>query len=1331
MRSMSELIKYINDLPGYKISNTHFRLGSKIHIAHFYYAKRFFQNSFFASRLAFLIVKEILTDHEDKLKEFKEQGLTLVGYGLYSELLISLVEVFLKKKLSTIKINHDLVRDVDEPSFIKNYGKTYRYIIIIVPIGSTFSTAIKIKEFIADIPNKEILEPYINVLHVSHFPTDVNDTTDEKGLYNIEKNFGWTKKDGKTIWVRELSTSLKESLSTDEETKESAEQKLVSEKRQKYILSLKSEWNDIKNCRHCSLDENNSDERPLYFTDKSSVTPTLIFGKPKARDIKGGSKFILNPNTLKCSHLKRDDNHFRYYIEIEDFFQDNIEGIKKWIESLKKDANFKRSFNETSKVIIIAPCHYTNAGFVNLVNEELFSNAANIIYLETKNDHISNFSLLYKKELSENGTKVVFIDDTITTGGTFRKINFFIENTIDKNKPFNTCIVLLDRSNPNVHKQLEAKVEKYYSFANLYLPSLKDFDGECPLDIGFKRYNELAESSFLTRMKIHFFFQKNKLQERAIDYKKDTNEKTSQYDEKRYIRQVEAVHRIYEWCKYPNHHFDQTFDQWEKSFFDKTKSPFIEEVLNKGSGNKKDLSDETATLLKILTHSPFIHYKPIKDNLFNWVLMMLKDQIKKINTEIDDGGLQYNSFRDFKFLIRRAGLLNTNYLISKEIFIFLKELYGIKGLDIFKNDNNQIEEKSNSSKDKSRQQQPTLFDNPKEKENLKKETENMQDFHVFYTAQIKELLYLNEARSIHLEKIINGLKDDKDFQPLPNSYKQLLRFIQEENGILILNFWHFIKKKLEHISYEQLKSEDKIIEILDDATVKEHYRAKVLNEFLSLSNIGTENLHDNIPFIDFLKLMLFFEIEKDQDLKLDAKTNFILDQLKNIIGFKSYSKKNGAFFLVKYKKDKYPFVAYNKGDSESLDETILKKDPDLEDFLNQTGDNKLIKTIIEFHKKDDGKWYDLYTTKETTEESGKRFIFVPVNCNRILIVRFCKLIVKSDFKDTRDFWKRLSNEGQAIAGFYFYKQDEIITDIPLTRYLLLLSASISNFIERHHKNDEFRDWVESDTIRKLALLSGHSREMLMKIALKEEKKGISYYGIVRNLENLQMIVALENNICKITDSLKFNETFDRFYNVKGSPEINGNQFDRIGEMAKQIFEFEEIENPVPCIIKVFAEKNIYFPFHKSLLDIICFELLVNAKKNRWHFLEEEKISIDNFFKRQDGYKDFATVNTFTDAPNEIRQNLVEIDALLESNKLVLNISNTGPKVDDDTMILLNRGLNPKGEETIAGLRLIQELLKRDEFRNLGKIKFFNHPLNRDIGIYKFTVSLILNEMNNV
>ncbi len=1204
---------------------------------------------------------------------------------------------------------------------MQNYSDTYKRIVIIVPIASTFSTAIKIKEFLTyKLKDKVILEPYINVLYISHSPSEADEKPDENNLFKIEKNFGWTKKEDKAIWIKDISDS----------------------REQKYLLELKSEWHDIKDCQLCFTQGEDFDkERPLYFTDKSSVTPTLIFGKPKAREIEfDKNEFELNPKTLKYGHLIRGRNHFHYYIRIEAFFQENVENIQSWLDTLKKKEPFKNSFDETSKVIIIAPGHYSNAGFINLVNERLFSNAANIIHHDAQNDHILNFGLLYGKELRKEDTKVVFVDDTITTGGTFRKINFFVENTVKrkslKDKEFDATIILLDRSNQNVYNQVNTKTDNYFSFANLHLPSLKDFDGECPLDIGYKRHNELANNSFLTRMKIRFLYQKDKLEEIAIDSSSIKIKKSGHGDEKYYVRQVEAIHRIYEWSKNPDHSFDTPFETWKKSLFTNTKSPFLTEELHNNSTDKEGLSNETATLLKVLTHSPFIHYKPIKDKLFYWVLEILKKQISNIKNEIENSGLKYNSFRDLKFLIRRAGLLSINFLISKEILYFLATLYGNNGLDKLKKDYYSEINPTQQNESPTGQQEIPFEEKVKITPD---QFRNVSDFHVFYTAQIKELLYLNEARSINLEKTLIELKYDG---ALPDSYKQLLRFIQEENGILILKFWNFIKNKFDGIAYKELLEDDKIINILKMDTVKEHYRAKTLNEFLNLQNKeNKENkyLHKNIPLIIFLKLMHFFEIKRPEiNITLNIKTDFIIDQLKEIICNKSGGQngiieKSGAFFFVRYKKNEKPFLAYNKGSSGGLNDTTLKQNNYLNEFLNPSGDNKLTKTIIEFHKKD-GKWYDLYAKDQNDIEFQGGLNFIPDDYNRLLIVRFCKLKVDIECNDTKNFRERLSNEGQAIVGFYFNKQDDRITDITKTRYLLLLCSPISAFIERHHENDEFRDWIEADNIRKLALLSGHGREMLLKIAAKKEKEGISYKDIILNLEHLQMIVALDNNVLEITGHSDIKERFNKFYNVKGSPEINFDHIKRIGKMAKQIFDFEEIENPVSCkITTVFVEQNINFAFHKSLLDMMCFELLLNAKKNRWHFLDDEKISINNNWynvlvhESTLPFEDQA-VETISDSGiNNIQCNQLEINISVTNNKLVLKISNTGPKVEDEQIATLNKGQNPKKNSNVAGLTLLQALLSKEGF-SLGELKFEQSPLNTDVGLYKFSAILTLNAM---
>ena len=64
-----------------------------------------------------------------------------------------------------------------------------------------------------------------------------------------------------------------------------------------------------------------------------------------------------------------------------------------------------------------------------------------------------------------------------------------------------------------------------------------------------------------------------------------------------------------------------------------------------------------------------------------------------------------------------------------------------------------------------------------------------------------------------------------------------------------------------------------------------------------------------------------------------------------------------------------------------------------------------------------------------------------------------------------------------------------LLDIRKTRYLLLLRQSLSEFIAKHHSNDEFRDWIEADKRQKLALLTGHGREMLLRLATYRKTAG--------------------------------------------------------------------------------------------------------------------------------------------------------------------------------------------------------------------------------------------------
>jgi len=270
----------LEKLPGFKISESHFRLGSKIHLSDFYYAKRFFQNSFYASRFAFLVAREIIRNYPPNDTN-SNQHLTILGYGLYSELLISLIESYLKKHKKfhdeKIIINHDLIDDTVNLNRVKGYEVIHENLVIIVPIASTFSTSMKIEELIRKTnPGTNILSPHINVLLVSHGIIDRTIPND------IEKKFGW-------LNILPNNKIVKISAQFNEADN-------VKYRSQKYLVNLPSRWHEIQDCKICFPDIQNEceynsksdcnnctkkktkecllSEKVLQKTDKDSVTPS-------------------------------------------------------------------------------------------------------------------------------------------------------------------------------------------------------------------------------------------------------------------------------------------------------------------------------------------------------------------------------------------------------------------------------------------------------------------------------------------------------------------------------------------------------------------------------------------------------------------------------------------------------------------------------------------------------------------------------------------------------------------------------------------------------------------------------------------------------------------------------------------------------------------------------------------------------------------------------------------------------------------------------------------------------------------------------------------------
>ncbi len=1070
----------IHNLPGFKIKDTHFRLGSKIHITDFYYAKRFFQNSFYASRFAFIVTKYIL---KEQLLKKKYNELTLVGYGLYSELLLSTVVRYISKyyeqnKISKIKINHNLYTDTEEMNLVKGYEEIYKNIIIIVPIASTFSTSMKIAETLKERnKNINIINPHINILAITNGDIKLKGKIPQNA---IEKKYGWNEVFPKEKTVDVISFNSGENIS------------------QKYFIPLESKWYDIENCVKCSpqkvenncktnicndcnkkniLDECPLSEQSLLMTDKTSVTPTLIFDFPRAREIfeeNKNRKYKLSLKALKYGHIERNYQHFHYHIIDEVFLKDNPE-ISNWLkeEVANKIKSKIINYDVTDNVLIIAPKHFSNSQFVQMVNDLLFDNSANILHYDFWNNSIENFQMFYSKTVCD-AKKIFFVDDTIISGSTFLRSNDFIKQTRnhndnEKNCGFDACFFLINRTNnftqTNIFRKLEDK-SCIFSFANINLPALdKNINGKCPICLNYDKIIKLFEDSYLYRFKNEFAERIKSIKLEGITSTTSNNENKEQAENNKPFEnynqnliKVEFIHRIYEYFRTEKNQSDfdnyNNIDEWYKHLISETKTPFIKSYIKENNDN--NISSNTDILLKVLAHSPFNQYKPIKEKVFKWTILSLNEQVEYLkNSNFEN--CDYLEFRRLKYFIRRVGLINSNYLISERFFHFITLLYNRNWLErIIEKKNNEKEElkkKNENGKEKN------LFSNKEENEiELKKIDkeyesikENINNFSTFIISQIKELLFQNETRCILLEKYIeDNLTKLEEQKESSFDLKQFFRILKEENGVLIQKFWEFYKKQNE-LEFEKIAEQN-------------HYQYNTLCDFLMAAN--EDNPIKNKSLETYLKTQSIFEKYKNNGINntsIEEKTNDVCRSLKTLF-FSEKENNNGTFLLVKYRQgDKAKlndlFLAYNSGKYSQIIEDKWQEDNYIKKFIDGVINGKNTSITIDLLEKQT----DLSENKNITWKS----LFSIPNDENIKINFFEKceninyvLIARLALKEIDDNSNLIINQQGVIV---FYSDKNVFTPSK-TRYLILLLKSTSTFINEHHKNDEFRDWVESKKI---------------------------------------------------------------------------------------------------------------------------------------------------------------------------------------------------------------------------------------------------------------------------
>lgn len=1223
--SEESLKDYIQNLQKHKISKTHFRLGSKIHISDFYYAKPFFQNSFYAQKYAFLLAYEIIHHHFSKESNIKE--LSLIGYGLYSELLVSSVKELIENYVKNVKVSCNTVNDSEEVKLNRPSVSLLKNVIIIVPIATTFSTSMKIENMLREHVKRLHFEGKIEFEHINVLYPNLNVllVVDESFQniygevpYGILRQYGW-----KYIDKRKKTVTIISYVETKGKTN------FVE---QRYFIPLLTRWNDIKDCNNCFPDIHKNDtctnnrncnicekkcalkEISLFDTDKTSLTPELIFGFPKARKFTNRHKIILNNNSVRYGHFIRNQNHYHYYFNDYIFWGDNKDNVKLWLEEeVRAEIVTNVLSTQSEHIVILAPGHFSNAEFVSLVNETVFGNRATIIHYDTAIENTHNFNLFYGYEI-ENANKLFFVDDVITSGYTFLAANSFLkrirkeqvdfkhklnkDESIQEQMPkgFDACIVFQNRSGHYEYEDIKRKLgfenkgSKIYAFADLHIPYIKSFNNRCPLCDELEKNKELYNNSNLTNVKIHFLRQQNKLLVEQIDLKKVNiqNSEIKNTDEK---RRVEAVHRIHEWLSdadendsklrfFSTSTFENSHkDDWVNILLTNTESPFFDTYLklNESAEDGCLMNETSITILKILTQPPFYNYKKIREKVFLWVNNLLDKKVQSIYNNIEKYDIfNKNSFKELKFLIRRASILNSNYLISYKLLGLLCAFY------------KRIEDEATSEISKNMllynsSKEEELFKSRFKVEIVKYETliKEIRQFSTFFVSQVNELLYKNDSRSLELERRLLYFEKKSNV----TLYKQLIRMLREENGSIIRSFSNFLEESniLNQLSGRKLFC--KIQDMMMILSKQEHYRFKLLIDFN-----GTE-----ITKIKALQSFLKLRFELRRELKrveertktnldkIDQNPQYFTKTLSQIIGYATGVKNIGSFLMVKFKKseDNPYYLLHNEGQEKD----IIKERFDvftnlyLSNFL-ETGQNSIGQeniSIIEFFRKDDNTWIDLFA--EETEMTSKLLKGAPIiqHSNRLLLVRIDD--------DSIDKENKIIHYGQAVIGFYYTIDSFEHTDINITRYILLLRQDISKYLHTYCENDKFRDWVDKEKQLADALTSDHDYNSIL-------NKLNDYRTDERKFQFLFSLVSAKEDLKSVIDNKKVEKDLNTVLNIQEEIEI----------LYQLIF---ENRNPSNLIEEIIVPKDLTILYPQFIFRALIYEYIKNANSHLYD------ISIDD------------------------------------------------------------------------------------------------------------------------
>lgn len=526
----------IDEFPsGCKLDHIHMRLGSKVHIHAFYEMTFLFYRTAVANRVAFEILKDLITRHSEKPIDLRNDDLLFYGYASYSKALLTSIQEIVKAYRSRplrhrleaeddMETKASLQRDLDDiPSHLalasyqhnlqteyqaddtelyfdffdsslgnnlgKNRAKFNRAvkIIQIVPISSTLTTFDKMeRKFFSLVESQHKIETVAR--YTVFWVSDAKADSWDKPRLETEAKY-WTQVElsQREIQLNPQATCIQDNIF--------------------YFMRSPVEWEDPLNCELC-YPADVIGEVPLVETDQTSTVPTqqvrarrdTIQPRREEDHLENDKRLLALKSCVSYGHFRRENNHFQFYLETQSYFNRVSRQLPEWLMALRAQDNEVCDSSKPVLNIIFSPEHTTNVGFAQYVNNYYFMGSAEIVCINEDKEFRSNFkcehmALIRTMEYlldgsSENGelpVRFYFVDDTIISGDTFHKANSFLRSLIPTQyqnlfsaKLIKKCFLLVDRLSAESKQSYVKDVKKdFHSYLHIDLSNMRTQGDSC------------------------------------------------------------------------------------------------------------------------------------------------------------------------------------------------------------------------------------------------------------------------------------------------------------------------------------------------------------------------------------------------------------------------------------------------------------------------------------------------------------------------------------------------------------------------------------------------------------------------------------------------------------------------------------------------------------------------------------------------------------------------------------------------------------------------------------------------------------------------------------